>query len=70
MEQSIYILQFKSGGELEDIIVYTDRDKAFEALKANWKNKSLLEYEVNNCVSEMFTYVHICSEDGVFTRYR
>lgn len=69
MEGSIYILQFKNGGELEDMILYTDENMAFEALRLNWKTKSLIEYQTFNFVAKQIKYIYTAHEHGEITQH-
>lgn len=69
MEGSIYILQFKNGGEMEDMILYTDEIKAFAALRLSWNTKSLIEYKTINSVADRIKYIYSCSENGEITRH-
>lgn len=68
--QSIYILQFKSQGEMEDIVVYLDMDKAFNSLKLKWETRTLLEYSVMDGVSHRIIHMYVCDKDGNITQFK
>lgn len=68
--QSIYILQFKSQGEMEDIVIYLDTDKAFNSLKLKWETRTLLEYSVVDGVSDKIVYMYNCDKDGNIKQFK
>jgi hypothetical protein len=70
MEGSIYIIQFKNGGEMEDIVIFTDRASAFDRLKLTWNTRNLLEYNFNDGIGCRIKCIYYSDEKGVITEYK
>ena len=70
MEGSIYILQFKNEGELEDIVLYLDRKKAMDSLRKKWQNRSIIEFKLEDGVAENATNIYTCNENGEITQFK
>jgi hypothetical protein len=66
----VYILQFKSGGEMEDIAIYLDREKAINCLKTKWETRSILAYKLEDEVASELMYVYTCDETGKITQFK
>ena len=70
MEGSIYILQFQSEGEMEDIVIFTDKEIAFQRLKLKWESRNLLEYGFANGVGYGLKCIYYADEKGSITEYK
>ena len=70
MEGSIYLLQFKNEGEMEDILIFTDRVAAFERLKLAWNTRNLLEYNFNDGIGFGIKCIYYSDEKGALTEYK
>lgn len=55
---------------MEDIVIYLDRQKAMDALKARRETRSLLEYDLEDGVGKVLMYVYVCNENGQITKFK
>lgn len=70
MLQTFYILQFKNGGEFEDMIIYFDRELAFDKLKRSWASHFLFEYPIRTeAPVDHWIACYEADSDGILRRY-
>lgn len=68
--EAIYILQFKNDGEIEDIVVYLNKQKAMDTLRKKWQNRSIIEFKLEDGVAENVTNIYTCNENGEITQFK